>query len=48
MTKQSHYGRPWQDLCYVVDVELREGKNTAVLKITKVYEDQTFYEEDTN
>lgn len=48
MTKQSHYGRPWQDLCYVVDAELREGKNTPVLKITKVYEDQTFYEEDKN
>ena len=47
MTKQSHLSRPWQDLCYVVDAELREGKNSPVLKITKVYEDQTFYEEDT-
>ena len=45
MTRESHLDKPWQDLCYVVDIELTEGKSKPVYKITKVYEDQTFYQE---
>ena len=45
MTRESHLDKPWQDLCYVVDIELIEGKSKPVYKITNVYEDQTFYQE---
>ena len=45
MTRESHLVKPWQDLCYVVDIELTEGKSKPVYKITKVYEDQTFFQE---
>lgn len=45
MTRESHLDKPWQDLCYVVDIELTEGKSKPVYKITKVYEDQTFFQE---
>ena len=45
MTRESHIDKPWQDLCYVVDIELTEGKSKPVYKITKIYEDQTFYQE---
>lgn len=45
MTRESHLDKPWQDLCYVVDIELTEGKSKPVYKITKVYEGQTFFQE---
>lgn len=45
MTRESHLDKPWQDLCYVVDIELMDGKSKPVYKITKIYEDQTFYQE---
>ena len=45
MIRESHLDKPWQDLCYVVDIELMDGKSKPVYKITKVYEDQTFYQE---
>ncbi|MBQ8635130.1 hypothetical protein IJ425_03145 [bacterium] len=43
MTEDSHLGKPWQDLIYVVDVELETNQGQQILKILKVYEDQTFF-----
>lgn len=45
MTKDSHLGKPWQDLIYVVDVELCTVKGQQILKIIKIYENQTFFQE---
>lgn len=46
MTEESHDGKPWQDLCYVVDIEIESVLDKTVLKITKIYEDQTFSKND--
>ena len=46
MTEESHDGKPWQDLCYVVDMETESVLDKTVLKITKVYKDQTFSKND--
>lgn len=43
MTGDSHLGKPWQDLIYVIDVELNPIQGQQVLKVLKVYEDQTFF-----
>ena len=46
MTRESHLEKSWQYLNYVVDIELHKGKKKPIYKITKVYEEQTFYETD--
>lgn len=48
MTGESHLGKSWQYLNYVVDIEMLNGKTKPHYKITKVYENQTFYESDDN
>lgn len=46
MTADSHLDKPWQDLIYVVDVNYSTIKGKGVLKIMKVYEDQTYSQND--
>ncbi len=46
MTADSHLDKPWQDLIYVVDVNYSTVKGKGLLKIMKVYEDQTYFQSD--
>lgn len=46
MTGESHLGKSWQYLNYIVDIEMLNGKKKPYYKITKVYKNQTFYESD--
>lgn len=42
MTEESHLNKPWQELYYVVDVEVIAVNDTYCYKILKVHEQQTF------
>lgn len=46
MTEESHLGKPWQELNYIVDLEIQQVKDNFCYKILNVHEAQTFYIED--
>lgn len=46
MTEESHLNKPWQELNYVVDLEVQKVKDSFCYKILNIHRNQTFYMDD--